>query len=337
MSWDDVFGHDAVKRLWRAHLAQGRVAPAYLLVGPEGIGKRRLALELAKAINCPSTMLGTEPDAREGFRAEACDACTSCRQIGRHAHPDVHLVSPEGSSGQIRLERVQELLGRLALRPYSGRAQVAILDGADCLTDESANALLKALEEPPGRTCFVLLASQLARCLPTIISRCQLIRAVPLPAATVERLLREHAQVPAEAAAAASRQSGGSVARAKALIEGWPLRSQRLARLAHGTLIDWVQELGTETRQEVLDWLDTMAEWLRDLAVVSAGGRQALRLPEHEAALRRQAQHLSPQRCAEALMELLALRESVEQFVSPRLASALARETWLSLVESPSL
>ena len=284
MSWDDIFGHERIKQLWQAHLRDGQVASAYLLVGPEGIGKRRLALEMAKAINC------LEGD------ASACGRCPSCRLIARQSHPDVHLLEPQSASRQILIEPVQHVLGRLALRPYSGKAQVAIIDGADRLTEEAANCLLKALEEPPGHAMFLLVTSQLPHCLPTIVSRCQVLRCRPLPSAMVE---------PHE-----------------------PLLSMLAAEPSA-----WLQGPLPETRADVVILVDAMIAWLRDLALVAAGDARWLRHRAHEAALRRQAARLDPDRCADAAFELLALRESVEQFVSPRLVASLAREQWLCLHE----
>ena len=208
MSWHDIEGQAFAKQIWQAHLAAGTVANAYLVVGPAGVGKRLLAQELAKALQCVSP----EPP--------PCDRCAPCGQVGRRTHPDVHWLQAEGSSGFIRLEAVREVLGRIALRPFSGRYQAVIVDGAHRLTDEAANSLLKSLEEPPAHARFVLLTEALARCLPTIVSRCQLIRAHPLAPEALERILRAH-HVDAEAAAAVTHLAGGSAARALELAEDW--------------------------------------------------------------------------------------------------------------------
>ena len=164
MAWSDVLDQEFTKRIWRTHLSTGRVANAYLLVGPGGIGKRRLAFEMAKALNCIS----------EGERP--CDTCITCGQIIRQVHPDVHVVIPAGASNQIGIEETRQLIGRVALRPFNARVQVAIIDGADRLTLEAANSLLKALEEPSPHTKFLLTTAQFGDCLPTITSRCQAIR-----------------------------------------------------------------------------------------------------------------------------------------------------------------
>jgi DNA polymerase-3 subunit delta' len=126
---------------------------------------------MAKALNCLAPSAQDRP----------CDACIPCRHIARHIHPDVHWLSPGGSSDQVKIDAVRQVLGRIALRPFSGRYQAVLLDGAHRLTEEAANSLLKSLEEPPAHTRFVLTTSQLSRCLPTITSRCQLVRFHRLP------------------------------------------------------------------------------------------------------------------------------------------------------------
>lgn len=167
MAWSDINGQDAAVSFLRGHAAAGSVANAYLLTGPEGAGKRRLAIEMAKTLNCATS--------------GPCDACSSCTQIAKGAHPDLHVLSPAGASDQIRIEPVRQLLERIWLRPFSSKYQVVIIDGAERLTEEAANSLLKALEEPPAHSRFMLLTERLSDCLPTIVSRCQLIRCRPRP------------------------------------------------------------------------------------------------------------------------------------------------------------
>ncbi len=319
MAWTDIVGHEFAKRLLQAHLAEGTVAGAYLFAGPDGVGKRRLALEMAKALNC---------DAESGARP--CDACPACRQIGRGAHPDVHLLIPGGASEQIRIDEIRHLLGRLALRPFNARVQAAVIDGAERLTEEAANSLLKGLEEPSARARFFLTTARLSDCLPTIVSRCQLLRCRPLSVDAVARLLAEQGIAP-DAAAAAARLSGGSASQALELAGRWPAYHETLARLADPAPSAWLEGPLPETRQDVAQLLDGMMEWLRDVAVTAAGGAQWVRHAAQAEALRRAAAAMDLDRCLETVQELVSLRESVDQFVSPRLVAGLAREKWLEL------
>ena len=329
MSWDSVFGQDTVVRLLRAHLASGRTATGYLLAGPEGIGKRRIALEFAKALNCKTG------------RGAACEACATCGQIARQAHPDVHWLVPSGASDQIKIEDIRQLLGRVSLRPYNAAYQVAIIDGAERLTEEAANSLLKSLEEPSARTRYVLTTAQLPRCLATVVSRCQLLRCQPLAPGLVERwLVASQACDPSMAREVAAR-SQGSLSRAQRLIEHWQEQQGVLGRLADSSARQWTGPGMPESRQEVGALLEIMVAWVRDLASCAAVGaletegarRVGLRHADRLDALSRQAARLDPDQCLDAAFELLRLRDSLEQFVSPRLIASLAREQWLTLTE----
>ena len=322
MAWRDVLGQELPKKILQTHLRTGRVANAYLLAGPEGVGKRRLALEMAKALNCAEG--GIEP----------CERCSTCAQIQRGTHPDVHVMSPGGASDQIKIDEVRHLIGRLALRPFNARVQVALLDGAERLTEEAANSLLKALEEPSARARFLLTTSQPSHCLPTIVSRCQLIRCEPLPHEVVARILVEgHGCDPAVAGAVA-RLAQGSAAAAVALAGRWAAYQETISRFASSKPSAWVEQPLPETREDVTQLLEGMMGWLRDLAVTAVADPGGIAHSAHVDALTRQAQAVDVDRCLETALELVALRESVkEQFVSPKLVASLARERWLDLIQ----
>ena len=329
MSWDDILGHDIAKRLLQTHLTAGTVASAYLLHGPEGIGKRRLALETAKTLNC----LACLPRGGAGMAdaSRPCDACAVCGQINRLTHPDVHLVMPGGASDQIKIEDSRSLIGRIALRPFSARFQVAILDGADRLTEEAANSLLKALEEPSPHTRFLLLATHLSHCLPTIVSRCQLIRCHPLPREAVQRIVMQAHTGDSRVAEAVARVCGGSASAAIGLAGRWAEYERLLECFADAAPTAWLTQPLPDTRESVTHLLDGMMGWLRDVAVAATGDPEWMRHALRSDDVRRQAATVDLDRCLSTALALVELRESVEQFVSPRLVAALAREQWLSL------
>jgi DNA polymerase-3 subunit delta' len=318
MAWDDVLGHELAKRIWQSHLSTGRVANAYLLAGPEGIGKCRLAFEMAKALNCVGT--GARP----------CDACSMCRSINRRAHPDVHYLAPEGASGEIRIDAVRSLIGRVALRPFNATRQVAIFDRIDRLTEEAANSVLKVLEEPPGATTFLLLTAHVPRCMLTILSRCQLIRCRPLSTDALTQLLAQRTEDDSRAQMIA-RRSGGSAARALALAEHWKDAHALQAHVAHTSAERWLERPLPETRQDVGEWIDALLQWLRDVTFVAVGEATRVVHQESTDALREQARDIDVDRCVETAFEFLQLRESLDHFANPRLVAALVRERWLNL------
>ena len=302
----------------QAHLKAQRIAPAYLFIGPDGVGKRLAALEFSKALNCEHT------------KDEACDHCAACGRISRGVHPDVHQVSPQGALALIRVDDIRSLLGRVGLRPYMGRWQVAIIDGADRLNEESGNLLLKTLEEPPRQTRFVLLTSQPDDCLPTIVSRCERVRFQRLEPSLIERLLVSQQAEPA-VAAAVSRMAQGSLARAAQLAAQWPSYQQMMAQLGRPEPSAWLEWPVPTERDAVARWLAGSIAWLRDVSMAAAGDDSLL---QHAgtAAIRQQAQRLDPEACAASAVRMIHLSESLEQLVSPRMVGTLLREEWIQLL-----
>lgn len=286
MAWSEIRGQQLAVTMLQADLAKQRVAAAYLFAGPQGVGKRLAALELARALIC------------EGGSGESCGQCDHCRRMQRGTHPDLHLLVPQGSAKNIRIDDVRRVLERVHLRPFMARRQVVILDEAECLTDEAGNLLLKSLEEPPAHAAFVLLSAQPSACLPTVVSRCNVVRFGRVPAGDVAAL------PPAMLAQLASEQPA-------AWLE-WPIPTDREA---------------------VSQWLAGAIAWLRDVAVVGVGGETLLTNPETGPQLQRQAATLDRERCVETALRLVELSHSLdEQMISARLIGTLFREQWLDLI-----
>jgi DNA polymerase III subunit delta' len=180
MAFKDVLGHEtSIEQLQRG-IRNDRVAHSYLFWGNEGIGKKWVALQFAKALNC----LGEETTGDD-----ACDQCVSCRKVDHQRHPDVLLIEPENQT--IKKDQILQMQKDLSYRPYEGRHRVCILTAADHMAPNMSNTLLKTLEEPPLHTVLILLANHPRRLLPTIVSRCQSIRFHPLPVPLVSRWLTE--------------------------------------------------------------------------------------------------------------------------------------------------
>jgi len=195
VSFREVIGHQRPIRLLQRAIANDHLPHAYLFVGSEGIGKKLVALTLAKTINC------------EEGKEDCCDRCLSCRKIGDGNHPDVSVIVPEGQF--IRIDKIRELQRSLSYRPFEGKKRVCILDGADRMKAEGANALLKTLEEPPPSTLLLLVASERERLLPTIVSRCQQLTFTRLPMdQMVGELINRHAIGEREARTVAALAQG---------------------------------------------------------------------------------------------------------------------------------
>jgi DNA polymerase-3 subunit delta' len=191
MAWGSLEGHDAIAERFRRGIERGRLASSYLFVGPPGVGKRTFALRLAQALLC---------ERRSEAELNPCEHCPSCHQVLADTHPDVEYVSLPSGKSTLPIElfvgdrehRSQEgFCHRISLRPGSGRRRVGIIDDADCFNQESANCLLKTLEEPPRKSLLILIGTSLQRQLPTIRSRCQVVLFPALPDSLIKQYLLE--------------------------------------------------------------------------------------------------------------------------------------------------
>jgi len=209
--WDDIVGQDRVARFLRAVADGGLVSHAYLFVGPPGSGKGTAARALACAVLCDDN---------------GCGACAECYRVRRGAHPDVHLVSPRGAAGYI-VEQVREISRDVSLAPVDGRNKIYIVSDADLFNEQSANALLKTLEEPPDDVIIILMAHSFDAVIPTIASRCQVVRFRRIPATDAAAMLVSISGADPAEAAIALAAAGGVVARARDFLASSPRREAR--------------------------------------------------------------------------------------------------------------
>lgn len=199
--WERIAGHEWATDLLARAISQDRVGHAYLLTGPEQIGKTTLARLLAQALNCE-----VEPEERP------CGECRSCRLIAADRHPDVRLLVPEVNdrgAQSIKIEQIRELQQALSLSAHEARQKVAILRRFDTASLGAANAFLKTLEEPPTGVVLLLTANEADSMLPTIVSRCRTLQLRPVPAATISDLLRTSYEATDEQAASLARIAAG--------------------------------------------------------------------------------------------------------------------------------
>jgi DNA polymerase-3 subunit delta' len=243
MAWHGIEGHDNVVEKLRRAVARNRLASSFLFCGPAGVGKRTFALRFAQALLCQG---------RPAAELDPCNTCSSCAMALAGTHPDIEVVAKPEDKASLPLALFlgeDEHRGReglchwISLKPFMGGRRIAIIDDADFLSpvghDEAANCLLKTLEEPPPQSLLVLIGTSPARQLPTIRSRCQLVRFRPLPEETVARLLVSKALVTDKAEAARlARFSEGSLQRAYELADAdlWSCRRTLLEKLSAETL-----------------------------------------------------------------------------------------------------
>ena len=286
MPWQGLIGHDTIVERFRAMLRENRLASTFLFVGPEGTGKWTFALKLAQALLCHE---------RDPAELDPCGRCPSCVQVAAGTHPDLLRVAKPKDKSYIPVEsfigppekRMQAgFCHDLSVKPFFGGRKIGLIDDADDLNQEGANCLLKTLEEPPPKSVLILIGTSASKQLPTIRSRCQIIRFQPLPLEAVAELLlaQGHVNDPAEAKRLAAF-SEGSLARAIELQEPalWSFRREFLAKLAEPRLdsvrvskqvLAFVDEAGKEAsdrRKRIRQVIQFSIEYYRRLLRAMAG------------------------------------------------------------------
>ena len=254
MAFQDVVGQQRPVRIIRRAIETERVHHAYLFTGMEGIGKKVVAMNMAKALNC----------ARQD--GDACDQCPACRRIDKGIYPDVIQVNPTGDT--IKIGQIRELQRSIAFKPFEARWRLVIIDGAERLTREAANAFLKALEEPPPQTTIILIATTTEALPATVLSRCQRIRFSPLSDEEVNTVLAR--ALPEKKLTALSPLAGGSPGRAAQM--DWEELTQvrmTLRTALAPSLRERLQVAQDLARQEGSGkiFLEILGGWLRDLIV----------------------------------------------------------------------
>ena len=279
-----VVGQDRAISLLQRSLDKEALAHAYFLVGPPHIGKMTLALDLAKAINCDAV-------------APPCGECTSCRRIALGKHADVQIIGLAGDGGsaetrpqtEISIDQIRQMQHSACLPPFEGRYKVFIIEGAELLSNEAANCLLKTLEEPEEKVVFLLLTAREELLPATIVSRCQRLDLLPLAVGEVESALNSRWAVEQEKARLLARLCHGCL--------GWALlaapddswlkeRSERMEQLlgvidtaGYEGCLEYAAQLASQfskNRGSVQEILDLWLDWWHDLLLIKIGCVEAI-------------------------------------------------------------
>ncbi|MCE9645446.1 MAG: DNA polymerase III subunit delta' [Chloroflexi bacterium] len=247
-NWN-MLGHEWAVDMLRQHAARGEVRHAYLFCGPPGLGRRTLALRLAQALNCTSPTAPGEP----------CGQCRDCKQIEAMQHPDMNViqaVDEDGDAkenGTLKVDQIRAVQHSLSLKPYQAKYRVALFLRFQEANDNAANALLKTLEEAPAHAVLLLTADNPEQLLPTIVSRCEILRLRALPVKTIEADLLARG-LDEERARLLSHISGGRPGYARRLVEDVTLLEKREERL------DDLQTLLHAPRVEKFSYADKLSK-----------------------------------------------------------------------------
>lgn len=267
MNWNDMIGHAEIIKRLRSTIASDQFPHAVIFSGPRGVGKRTLAGITAAALLC---------EAEEA----PCGKCQSCRALRVGAHPDFFEITPDASSKQpvIKIGQIRQLLSGIALAPMLADLRVIIIDDAHLMNAVSQNSILKTIEEPVGRSAFILVTDRLSDLLITLRSRCMTITFDRLTVEEVAEGLRARAVEDADKIA---ELADGSLGRALQLSQegGLQLRAEvfdlikRVDRLTVEDIFVMTEEISKQPRSFFAEWLLYFEKFLRDMIVAESGAR----------------------------------------------------------------
>jgi DNA polymerase III subunit delta' len=358
LSFDRIIGQERAKAQISAWFASGRLPHAVLVSGQEGVGKRRLALELAKAITCQR---------RPG---DGCDSCPSCTKADNLSHPNIHILLPlptgttrsgtdaeqfavlretaleyldggavSRSGSNLPKDHILLLQREMSFAPTESPKRVAIIYEADCMQPAGANSLLKILEEPPRHAVFLLVSAASDRLLPTVVSRCQRLPLRGLAANEVRDQLMS-AGVPSDRADLAARLAvGNRIPPANVGGEDFAALRDFVERFIDSALGDreddyWVllEELGGRPdKQRMEGFFGLCSAYLRDLFLIDLQRPAQVANVDRKERLTAWSSRLNTGRLNDVAQSLDAAFDSQRHNVSPQL---LLAELWHQLRRS---
>jgi len=252
--FSQIIGHNKNIELLQGILRTSKIANAYLFAGPPNIGKEFVAVNFAKALNCLTA------------EADACDKCISCRKIDDSNHPDVRIIHPEGA--WMKIDQIRRLQKQISHKPLEGRYKIYILTDVERMNLPAANSFLKTLEEPPGASVLTLLTSNYSALLPTIRSRCQLIRFFTIPPTVLQNQLIEDLKLTEAKARQITLLSGGKLGKALALANEDDINTEStipvlLQKPQPIEIFKIAEDLSNQP-----EGLDILLTWFRDILLV---------------------------------------------------------------------
>jgi len=336
-----TFGHPGAVRYLARSLETRRIAHAYLITGPEHVGKHSLATDLARAVNCEPS-----PDLFGDAPPPPCGRCQPCDRIDRGLHADVRVIALEtAEQGEeagdtaarghklIGIDQIRDVLHEASLKPFEGRRRVFIVDGAELMSSPAANAFLKTLEEPAEDVLMILLATSVGALPETITSRCQRIELRPVPVGVIatglaERFGVDDEQLAGRLARLARGRPGAAVTMLSdpTAFDRHAQAGLRLLGVLTGNLEErfrYARDLSRNFRRDrepVAAELDLWLDWWRDVLLIKHGLRDALTNTEWAGGLDAVAGALDTAGAVAAAEAVAETRSALDANATPRLA-----------------
>ncbi|HKG54097.1 MAG TPA: DNA polymerase III subunit delta' [Anaerolineales bacterium] len=314
-NWN-LIGHEWAVDMLKKHVIHGTARHAYLFAGPPGLGRRTLALRFAQALNCQTHVEAGIP----------CGQCRDCKQIEAMQHADLTIIQADSEGGTLKVDKIREARRSLTLKPYQANYRVALFLRFQEANDNAANALLKTLEEAPSYAVLILTADNPEQLLPTIVSRCEVLRLRPLKIENIQSAL-ENRGIETSQARLIAHIAGGRFGYALRLIENETLlemREERLndlqglisaSRVEKFAYADKLARDKESMRQDILIWLS----YWRDVLLRSAQAETPLVNVDHNVEIEELAGRLDLSVARRAVSNFEDVLEKMERNVNSRL------------------
>ena len=300
MSFKDVIDQKEVVNILKEELKDERINHAYLFYGKEGIGKKTLAVEFARALLCKEA------------ENDSCNICNNCRRVEHGNHPDLKIIKENEKTKNLKIDQIREMQKEIAYKPYESKNKIYIIDGAENMTNQAANSLLKTLEDPPSYAIIILISEELNKLLPTVISRCQNLRFSNISREKMEQFL-DKKSMGKEKKELIIGLARGSIGKAEELCKNNEFLNKRKK------IYNFLKEINNVTKvdifSEVNDWInlikedfplfDLLSAWYRDIIIYKRGNINQLVNSDYKESIIKEADKYS-------LSELLSIIELIE-------------------------
>jgi DNA polymerase-3 subunit delta' len=324
-----LIGHEWAVRLLSGQINSNNLRHAYAFLGPDGVGRRTLALRFAQALNCK----------KPPSPGEFCGECRTCRGIARLQHEDLFVVAREESDREIKIDALREMSHALALSPYDAKHQIALLLDFEDASEEAANALLKTLEEPNPSVVLILTAQESDSLPATVVSRCEVLRLRPVQFERVAAGLSDQFSLPQEEARLLASISDGRPGIAIQMVEQPRQREQRRRWLEEGRQLlssNRVERFAyagkiSKDREELRNLFLVWLSFWRDAMRGSAGTHAPFMNPDHKSQIDDLTNRISPHKIYDMVSLLETTLEKLKTNVNIRLL------TEMLLLRMPSL